>query len=69
VRRFSGTYFSILQRKVLTPNDFNSLTALEDRLLNFQSHYQAVAKPFQWRFTRHDLHALLEKRAARPLAA
>lgn len=26
--------------------------ALEDRLLNFQSHYQAVAKPFQWRFTR-----------------
>ena len=62
-------YFSILQRKVLTPNDFNSLTALEDRLLNFQSHYQAVAKPFQWRFTRRDLHALLEKLAARPLAA
>lgn len=62
-------YFSVLQRKVLTPSDFNSLTALEDRLLNFQSHYQAVAKPFQWRFTRHDLHALLEKLAARPMAA
>jgi hypothetical protein len=62
-------YFSVLQRKALTPNDFNSLTALEDRLLNFQSHYQAVAKPFQWRYTRRDLHALMHKLAARPRAA
>ena len=48
-------YFSIVQRKVLTPNDFNSLAALEDRLLDFQQHYQAAAKPFRWRFTRRDL--------------
>jgi hypothetical protein len=33
-------YFSIVQRKVLTPNDINSLTALEDRLLRFQAHYE-----------------------------
>ena len=59
-------YFSIVQRKVLTPNDFNSLTALEDRLLDFQDHYQAVAKPFQWSFTRRDLAALLEKARRSP---
>jgi len=62
-------YFSIVQRKVLTPNDFNSLTALEDRLLAFQQHYQAAAKPFQWRFTRRDLDSLLARLAARSKAA
>ena len=62
-------FFSIVQRKVLTPNDFNSLTALEKRLLGFQLHYQAVAKPFQWRFTRRDLEALLDKLATLPKAA
>jgi hypothetical protein len=62
-------YFSIVQRKVLTPNDFNSLTALEERLLAFQDRYQSAAKPFQWRFTRDDLIALLNKLAARPKAA
>jgi hypothetical protein len=54
-------YFSIVQRKVLTPNDFPSLKAVEDRLLNFQDHYQRFAQPFDWRFTRHDLANLLNK--------
>ena len=62
-------YFSIVQRKVLTPNDFNSLTALEDRLLAFQQHYQAAAKPFRWRFTRRDLDSFLTRLAARSKAA
>ena len=66
-------YFSIVQRKVLTPNDFSSLAAVEDRLLRFQVHYEAIARPFEWRFTRYDLYALLdrlEQRAwALPLAA
>jgi hypothetical protein len=62
-------YFSIVQRKVLTPNDLNSLSALEDRLLAFQVHYQSAAKPFQWRFTRQDLASLLQRLAARPKAA
>jgi hypothetical protein len=48
-------YFSILQRKVLTPNDFDSLFALEDRILAFQDRYQDNAKPFEWKFTRDDL--------------
>jgi DDE superfamily endonuclease len=54
-------YFSIVQRKVLTPNDFDSLSAVEDRLLGFQCHYQQFAQPFDWRFTRDDLANLLAK--------
>ena len=52
-------YFSIVQRKALTPNDFRSLAELEDRLLRFQEHYQSCAHPFQWKFTRRDLKKLL----------
>ena len=58
-------YFSIIQRKVLTPNDFASLAAVEDRLLRFQDHYEQAAAPFQWTFTRQDLAALLAKLAAK----
>ena len=54
-------YFSILQRKVLTPNDFPSLQELAQRLLSFQRHYQTIAQPFEWRFTRKDLTTLLRK--------
>ena len=54
-------YFSIIQRKVLTPNDFPDLGALERRLLEFQSHYETIAKPFEWKFTRSDLQQLLAK--------
>lgn len=52
-------YFSIVQRKVLTPNDFPSLAAVEERLLAFQTHYEAIAQPFEWKFTRRNLAALL----------
>ena len=45
-------YFSIVQRQVLTPNDFPSLAAVKDRLLRFQAHYAQAATPFQWTFTR-----------------
>jgi hypothetical protein len=58
-------YFSIVQRKVLTPNDFASLAEVEDRLLRFQDHYERAATPFQWTFTRQDLAALLAKLAAK----
>jgi hypothetical protein len=60
-------YFSIIQRKVLTPCDFQSLEELEDRLLRFQQHYEAVAQPFEWKFTRRDLDVLLSKLAARDI--
>ena len=54
-------YFSIVQRKVLTPNDFSSMDEVADRLARFAKHYERVATPFQWRFTRRDLRKLLAK--------
>jgi hypothetical protein len=54
-------YFSIVQRKVLTPNDFPSLAAVAERLLAFEPYYEKVARPFEWKFTRADLHRLLER--------
>jgi len=54
-------YFSIVQRKVLTPNDFSSLLALGDRLLAFERHYETIATPFRWTFSRTDLRRLLTK--------
>jgi hypothetical protein len=53
--------FSVIQRKVLTPNDFTDLAALEQRLLGFQRRYQQTAVPFDWRFTRSDLARLLRR--------
>ena len=52
-------YFSILQRKLLTPNDFNDLESLEYQLLAFQDHYEKIAKPFKWKFTKKDLNKIL----------
>ncbi len=52
-------YFSILQRKALTPDDFESRAAITRRILDFQDHYQSIATPFQWRFTRTDLFRLM----------
>src|SRR5712692_2574054 len=60
-------YFSVVQRKVVTPNDFASLSELEYRLLAFQARYEKIAKPFQWTFTRTDLVALLARLKAKEL--
>jgi len=54
-------YFSVVQRKVLTPNDFASLSEIEERLLGFQERYEATAQPFEWRFTRKDLELLMKR--------
>ena len=54
-------YFSILQRKALTPNDFSCLEALEERLHGFARYYETIAKPFEWKFTRKDLGSLLHQ--------
>jgi hypothetical protein len=52
-------YFSIVQRKVLSPNDFAGLPALEHSLLAFQEYYEQIAEPFEWKFTRKDLNNVL----------
>ena len=54
-------YFSVIQRKVLTPNDFSSLAEVADRLLAFQTYYEQIAKPFEWKYTRADLSELMQK--------
>jgi hypothetical protein len=48
-------YFSVVQRKVLTPNDFTGLDQIRDRLAAFETRYNAIARPFTWRFTRTGL--------------
>lgn len=52
-------YFSVVQRKVLEPNQWPSLDALEAALLAFGDLYSEIATPFAWRFTTLDLHRVL----------
>lgn len=59
-------YFSILQRKVLTPGNFNSLAELETTIIKFQDYYEAIARPFKWNFTRENLYELMAKIDANP---
>jgi hypothetical protein len=59
-------YFSILQRKALAPDDFANPVEAEQRILRFQDHYQTIARPFEWKFTREDLQRILSH--SRPLA-
>jgi hypothetical protein len=53
-------YFSIVQRKVLQPNNFADLDAVEQALLGFGRRYEQIAKPFEWKFTRRDLDRVLD---------
>ena len=53
--------FSIIQRKVVTPNDFNDLDQITDRLAAFEDRYNHLAEPFDWSFTRDDLDDVLER--------
>jgi hypothetical protein len=62
-------YFSVIQRKVLTPNDFASLQEVAQRLLAFQDLYERAAKPFEWKFTRADLQELMNKLNLKPQLA
>jgi len=57
-------YFSIVQRKVVSPNDFESLAIVAQRLNQFERHYNQIAKPFDWRFSQRDLRALLKRLTA-----
>lgn len=52
-------FFSVLQRKVLTPTDVTDRAELGARILAFQDHYEQIAQPFDWKFTRSDLDRTL----------
>jgi hypothetical protein len=54
-------YFSIVQRKVLTPNDFPDLDAVSERLHRFARRFNARGEPFNWKYTKRDLHETLEQ--------
>ncbi|WP_329155609.1 hypothetical protein OIU91_00335 [Streptomyces sp. NBC_01456] len=54
-------YFSVVQRKVVHPNDFTDLAQVRDRLRAFEDRYNATARPFQWKFTTSDLDDLLAR--------
>ena len=54
-------YFSVVQRKALTPNDFTSLDQIRERLATFETRYNTIARPFSWKFTRADLNDLLDR--------
>ena len=58
-------YFSIIQRKVLTPNDFPDLDAVRMRLALYENLSNQHPKPFAWKFNRDQLAALLARIAAR----
>lgn len=54
-------YFSILERKALTPNDFPNLAAVMERIHAFERIFNRTADPFAWTFTREDLRQLLKR--------
>ena len=54
-------YFSIIQRKVLSPNDFADLDVVTSRLGQFEIRYNQNARPFKWKFTTTDLNELLTR--------
>ena len=62
-------YFSVVQRKVVSPNDFFNLAEIQARLEAFECRYNALAQPFDWKFTRNDLDKLLVRIAAHEAAA
>jgi DDE superfamily endonuclease len=54
-------YFSIVQRKIVTPNDFTDTDQIRHRLAAFEARYNPLANPFDWKFTRRDLRDLLQR--------
>jgi hypothetical protein len=62
-------YFSIIQRKVLTPNDFPTLDAVRVRLALYEKLSNRTPKPFAWKFTRQDLLAWLKRASPHFLTA
>jgi hypothetical protein len=62
-------YFSIIQRKVLTPNDFATLQDVRVRLALYEELSNRTPRPFAWKFTRQDLLDWLKRASPHFLAA
>jgi hypothetical protein len=61
-------YFSMIQRKVLTPNEFASLQDVEARLRLYEELTNQKPRPFNWKFDRKKLAAFLQRLDARRAA-
>jgi hypothetical protein len=59
-------YFSVVQRKLLTPANVAGLEPLAEQITAFEARYNQAAQPFDWRFNRNDLDGLLDRIAACP---
>ena len=58
-------YFSVVQRKLLTPDDFANLDDLAEQITGVpEARYNHAARPFDWRFDRDDLNQLIDRIAA-----
>jgi len=58
-------FFSIIQKKVVSPNDFASTSQLAATLHAFTRRYNQTARPFNWNYTANDLTRTLERISAR----
>jgi transposase len=54
-------FFSVIQKKVVSPNSFPSLEKLSETLLAFVDRYNRTAEPFSWKYTADDLKDLLRR--------
>jgi len=54
-------FFSVIQKKVVSPNDFPSLEKLSETLLAFIDRYNQTARPFNWKYAAADLKDLLRR--------
>jgi hypothetical protein len=54
-------FFSILSRKALHGQSFDTLDALAERILTFQNWYNQSCQPFKWSWTRQQLNDYLTK--------
>jgi len=61
-------YFSLVQRKVLTPNDFTSLVDVEERLRFYEELSNRSPRPFEWKFDRKKLVAFMQRLEAKGAA-
>ncbi len=55
-----------MNSNVCATRDFPDLNAVAERLLDFQYYWETTARPFEWKFTRHDLAKLLAKLGTPP---
>jgi hypothetical protein len=61
-------YSSLAQRKVLTPNGFADLAAVEQRLRRYEELTDRRPRPLDWKFDRRKLRAFPRRLEARRMA-